>query len=329
MALEMKIICLRFWLVVAVVLQVFFLPQPVAAQVGVAAVPPSDFDLKTSLRGPLQQRLEAAYPDSYDSGIEIFWEPHDGWISQEVLDWWALRVTDDDFEGVNREAAERMLWRISADFPVFERTHRRRRCAVVGASRNLLGSRYGELIDAHDVIVRVNRAPTERFQTDVGEDTTHHVMWPRELGEWEYDRRAFLLMTPITVDNPGVFDRIITLAEQDLGWDLERVRIIHPGFVHYVHQRWTGDRGGYPSTGFIALMIALHVCDEVDVFGFGADAQGRWDRYYEEYPEDARNFHPVDFEGQLRREMEEKGILKVFRGSRPDPSSRTDAPPRD
>jgi hypothetical protein len=60
MALEMKIICLRFWLVVAVVLQVFFLPQPVAAQVGVAAVPPSDFDLKTSLRGPLQQRLEGA-----------------------------------------------------------------------------------------------------------------------------------------------------------------------------------------------------------------------------------------------------------------------------
>jgi hypothetical protein len=28
-------------------------------------------------------------------------------------------------------------------------------------------------------------------------------------------------------------------------------------------------------------------------------------------------FHPAELEGRLRREMEEKGILKVYRGSRP------------
>jgi hypothetical protein len=67
-------------------------------------------------------------------------------------------------------------------------------------------------------------------------------------------------------------------------------------------------------------MLALHVCDEVDVFGFGADASGRWDRYYEDDAVDARGFHPGDYEAQLRREMEEKGILKVFRGSRGESS---------
>jgi hypothetical protein len=72
----------------------------------------------------------------------------------------------------------------------------------------------------------------------------------------------------------------------------------------------------YPSTGFIALMIALNVCDEVDVFGFGADASGRWDRYYEDVSEDVSQFHPADIEARLRREMDEKGILEVFRGSR-------------
>jgi hypothetical protein len=103
-------------------------------------------------------------------------------------------------------------------------------------------------------------------------------------------------------------------------WHLERVRIIHPEFVKYLHENWTEGRKHYPSTGFIALMLALHVCDEVDVFGFGADASGRWDRYYEDDAVDASGFHPGDYEGRLRREMEEKGILKVFHGSRDDTS---------
>ena len=312
----MKTICLRYWLAFAIVFQVLLVPQPLAAQVGIAAVPPADFDLKSSLWGPLQRKLEAAYPASFEIGVEVFWEPHDGWVTPEVLDWWAHRITIEDLEGVNPKAAKRMLWRVPEASPVFRKPPGRRLCAVVGASRNLLGSSYGDLIDAHDMVFRVNRAPTEKYATDVGKDTTHHVMWPRELEEWEFDRNAFLLMTPIAASNPDIFDGIVRLAEHDLGWDLGRVRIIHPEFVRYVHQNWTEDRGGYPSTGFIALMIALHVCDEVDVFGFGADAQGRWDRYYQDNPDDVRKFHPTDFEGQLRREMEKNGILKVFQGSR-------------
>jgi len=66
------------------------------------------------------------------------------------------------------------------------------------------------------------------------------------------------------------------------------------------------------------MMIAVHVCDEVDLFGFGADANGRWDRYYEDYPEEVSSIHPVAVEVQLRREMEERELLKVFRGVRND-----------
>ena len=80
----------------------------------------------------------------------------------------------------------------------------------------------------------------------------------------------------------------------------------------------------YPSTGFITLMIALSVCDEVDVFGFGADASGRWDRYYQDDPVDASNFHPAHIEAELMRQMEENGILKIFQGNRRVPSPETD-----
>jgi len=108
------------------------------------------------------------------------------------------------------------------------------------------------------------------------------------------------------------------LVRDDLRWEPGRVRIIHPEFVKYLHDNWTKGRGAYPSTGFVALMLAVHVCDEVDVFGFGADASGRWDHYYREDSGEVVWFHPSDVEGRLRRELEEKGILKVFRGSRPD-----------
>ncbi len=73
-------------------------------------------------------------------------------------------------------------------------------------------------------------------------------------------------------------------------------------------------------------MIAVHICDEVDVFGFGADADGNWDHYYNNEVVKASGFHPGGLEAQLRREMAEKGILHVYPGVRPDPgeASRRD-----
>jgi hypothetical protein len=109
---------------------------------------------------------------------------------------------------------------------------------------------------------------------------------------------------------------MLSLVEHKLSWDTERVRIINPEFVEYLDEYWTKGRGDFPSTGLIALMIAVHVCDEVDVFGFGADALGRWDRYYEDDPKEPTGLHPAGFEGQLRQDMEAKGIVKVFLGNR-------------
>ncbi|MCW8984801.1 MAG: glycosyltransferase family 29 protein [Thermoanaerobaculales bacterium] len=287
--------------------------------------PAADNDeLYTSTNRPLQKRVAATFPDSFKRGVDIFWEPVDGWPSPEVFDWWAAHLEEGDIDGVTLEAAERMFSRISDDSPVFSRPDRRRICAVVGASRNLLGSRYGDLIDAHDIVFRVNRAPTDTFSSDVGERTTHHVMWPRDLEEWQYDREAYLLMTPISANTKNVFDRILYLVDEYLHWDPLRVRIIHPEFVMYLHENWTEGWMAYPSTGFITLMVALSACDEVDVFGFGADAAGRWDRYYEDVPVDVTQFHPANIEAQIMQEMEEGGIIKIFRGNRVAPDSDKD-----
>jgi hypothetical protein len=306
----------RLWLAVAIPVLIQLAPQPAVAQDRLSRNPKELGEELTSFMDPLQDRLYAAFPKSFKPGVDIFWGPGDGWVSPEVFDWWKGRLSDSDREGVTPEAAGRMFSRISDNSPVFSNPRWRRICAVVGASRNLLGSRYGNLIDGHDVVIRVNRAPTDDFDSDVGTRTTHHVTWPRELEEWEYDRGALHLITPITTSTSDVFDRILYIVDE-YQWDPARVRIIHPEFVKYIHESWTKERMTYPSTGFIALMLAVHVCDEVDVFGFGADASGRWDRYYEDVPEDVSDFHAPNFEARLRRDMEDKGIIKVFRGSRP------------
>ena len=278
-------------------------------------------NLETSVDGPLQRRLESTFPDSFRRGVDIFWEPRDGWVSSGVFDWWAARLTPGNLEGVTPEASQRMFVRLPGQFPVISNREGRRICAVVGASRNLLGSDYGRLIDAHNMVFRVNRAPTDDYETDVGDRTTYHVMWPRDLEDGQFDRGAVLLMTPIATGVDDVFDRITWLVEHEFHWDPARVRIISPEFVQYLEENWTDGENSYPSTGFIAMMVAMHVCDEVDLFGFGADANGRWDRYYEQVAEEVSVIHPVDFEVRLRREMEADGLLKVFYGNRPDPDS--------
>lgn len=44
---------------------------------------------------------------------------------------------------------------------------------------------------------------------------------------------------------------------------LFQVLIYSPTFFKYVHESWLDGHGRYPSTGFLSLLLALHICDEV------------------------------------------------------------------
>ncbi|XP_058608519.1 CMP-N-acetylneuraminate-beta-galactosamide-alpha-2,3-sialyltransferase 1-like [Onychostoma macrolepis] len=61
----------------------------------------------------------------------------------------------------------------------------------------------------------------------------------------------------------------------------DKVMILHPEFIRYVYDNWAEGHGRYPSTGFLTLIFALHICDEVNVFGFGATSDGNWHHYFD------------------------------------------------
>lgn len=44
-----------------------------------------------------------------------------------------------------------------------------------------------------------------------------------------------------------------------------QVLVLSPAFLKYIHDNWTQRRGRYPSTGFTALLFAMHACQRVSV----------------------------------------------------------------
>ena len=57
-------------------------------------------------------------------------------------------------------------------------------CAVVASSGLMNGSRLGEAIDAHDVVLRMNAAPTKGHEDDVGSKTTLRLVSPDDGFSW-------------------------------------------------------------------------------------------------------------------------------------------------
>ncbi|KAK3247164.1 hypothetical protein CYMTET_43328 [Cymbomonas tetramitiformis] len=50
------------------------------------------------------------------------------------------------------------------------------KCAIVGNSGGLLLSRYGRMIDEHDMVLRINQAPTKGYEQYVGTRATHRLL---------------------------------------------------------------------------------------------------------------------------------------------------------
>ncbi|XP_029976974.1 CMP-N-acetylneuraminate-beta-galactosamide-alpha-2,3-sialyltransferase 2-like [Salarias fasciatus] len=156
-----------------------------------------------------------------------------------------------------------------------------RTCAVVGNSGNLIGSHYGSLIDGHDIVIRMNKGPTEGFEADVGNKTTHRVMYPHSAVKLDNSSRLVFFAYKINdlMWLQKQFDPKAKSTDRIANKDL--VMILNPAFIRYVHEAWLQKKGHYPSTGFITIALSLQICDEVSIFGFGADKRGSWNHYFE------------------------------------------------
>ncbi|XP_061641811.1 ST3 beta-galactoside alpha-2,3-sialyltransferase 8 isoform X3 [Phyllopteryx taeniolatus] len=240
----------------------------------------------------------------------------------DALNWWLSLQRSGNDQSV-QEVMSRMFQVISPPSVDFApRPSRCRTCAVVGNSGNLQKSGHGKLIDAHAAVIRMNKAVTRGFEKDVGNRTTHHFLYPESAVD--VARGVSLILLPFKIRDlewltsalsTGDIKMTYMRVKERVEADKDKVAVVNPAFFKYVHERWTERHGRYPSTGMLAVIYALHTCDQVSVFGYGADRQGNWHHYWEEnrYAGAFRKtgVHSADFETQVIRRLADERKIRL------------------
>ncbi|XP_066846862.1 CMP-N-acetylneuraminate-beta-galactosamide-alpha-2,3-sialyltransferase 1 isoform X1 [Anser cygnoides] len=200
-----------------------------------------------------------------------------------------------------------------------------RRCAVVGNSGNLRQSQYGQEIDSHDFVLRMNRAPTVGYESDVGSKTTHHFVYPESYKELAENVSMILipfktldLRWIVTALTTGTINFTYVPVPRKIKVKKEKILVYNPSFIKYVYENWLQNHGRYPSTGLLSVIFALHVCDEVNVYGFGADSKGHWHHYWENNALAGAfrqtGVHDGDFEFNITLTLASIEKIKFFKG---------------
>ena len=193
-----------------------------------------------------------------------------------------------------------------------------RTCAVVGSSGALRGTHHGASIDAHAAVIRINAAPTHEHEAAVGRRTTWrvhnsekpymlaandvpelqlvicHMAW---LGSCQHQAFSGAYGTTIAYINPRFYSQLF-------------------GLLGRPHDKQS------PSTGLLAIAIALGTCERVTLYGFGAGggkANKRCRHYWEctdwederKYYDPLHTFHDWQAEERLRELWLEAGLVSL------------------
>ncbi|GMN61076.1 hypothetical protein TIFTF001_030169 [Ficus carica] len=166
-------------------------------------------------------------------------------------------------------------------------------CAVVGNSGILLNSDYGQIIDGHEAVIRLNNARIESYERKVGSKTSIsfvnsnilHLCARREgcfchpYGEnvpiVMYICQALHFLDYTVCNSSHKSPLIVT----DARFDVLSARIVkYYSLKLFVEKKgkalenWGSEHDGsffHYSSGMQAVMLALGICDKVSIFGFG------------------------------------------------------------
>ncbi|KAM6997828.1 ST3 beta-galactoside alpha-2,3-sialyltransferase 7 isoform 1-T1 [Tautogolabrus adspersus] len=215
-----------------------------------------------------------------------------------------------------------------------------RRCVVVGSGGVLHGSHLGSHIDQYDVIIRLNNAPVPGFERDAGTRTTIRLLYPEGAPHSadEYKKTTMValvvfksldlawLTSVITKQPLSFWSKLWFWREvvDDIPLRAEHFRILHPEIMHktgQVLQKYAAKQGKMvPTLGASAVVMALQLCDQVSLAGFGYDMQHPEARlhYYEALRMDAMKaqvVHDVSAEKLFLRDLVAAGAVTDLTGA--------------
>ncbi|XP_076138219.1 CMP-N-acetylneuraminate-beta-galactosamide-alpha-2,3-sialyltransferase 4 isoform X4 [Alosa pseudoharengus] len=165
-----------------------------------------------------------------------------------------------------------------------------RTCAVIGNGFAIKNSSLGAAINKYDVVIRLNDAPVRGYEHDVGNKTTLRLFYPESA-----------VYNPSLQNNPDTLLVLVPFKQQDLRWLKE---------ILYDEKR----KPVHPTTGILAVFIALNYCDVVHIAGFGypeAKNQRQPIHYFGSNTMKSMkdSYHDLDHEAQTLRKLEEAGAI--------------------
>ena len=172
-----------------------------------------------------------------------------------------------------------------------------RTVALIGNARSLLAHDYGSEIDAHDLVVRLNRGfvvspKAQGTRTDIVSLTP--TLTEDEI-EQQFDPTYMVLLTPKL--------RHLVIVR---GPNLKKV-------LFYPHRYWIADRqkiGRRPSSGYMMLsyMLRLDCAASITLYGFDF---GATETYYN--PPNYETPHDFAAEGRIIQGWESEGRIRIVR----------------
>lgn len=198
-------------------------------------------------------------------------------------------------------------------------------CAIVGNSGILNDSGHGKDIDSHDYVVRFNAAPTEGYEKDVGERTTHRFLnvlmqrggsldhttnTPKHFIEEIEDEVVFLKSTRNSIQ-----DRAKARISQSC--DILPIVNSYQRFYKEVIKKYLDNsyRTGNLSLGIQGALIFLPLVNKLDLYGFTAYSDNDISKYHywEDFTKDITGPHDYNRELNILEELDEIYGVTVHR----------------
>ncbi|XP_035749248.1 alpha-N-acetylgalactosaminide alpha-2,6-sialyltransferase 2 isoform X2 [Egretta garzetta] len=223
------------------------------------------------------------------------------------------------------------------------------RCAVVGNGGILNGSQQGKVIDAHDLVFRLNGAVIKGFEEDVGTKISFYGFTVNTMKNSliAYEDYGFsqipqakdlrYIFIPSDIRDYVMLKSAIQGSPVPEGSDkgdepqkyfgpeasAEKFKLLHPDFLQYLTTRFLRSEllntqyGSLymPSTGALMLLTALHTCDQVSAYGFiTANYEQFSDHYYEPEKKPLVFYanHDMMLEAALWRSLHRAGIMTLY-----------------
>lgn len=197
---------------------------------------------------------------------------------------WYFHTTRSDGSAVMPNSGLHGYLRISPDGQhQFLRMHCSQ-CALVSSSGQMLGSGIGQKIDRTECVVRMNNAPTHGYERDVGSKTSlrvvSHTSVPLLLKNESYyfgqmTGTTYVIWGPernMRQDGKGrIFNILRKVATK---YPKAKMYVVTREKIQYcdsIFQNETGKNrmksGAFLSTGFFTMILAMDVCDSIQVYG--------------------------------------------------------------